>query len=107
MNQSYQNSVSWLTAACGCFFPQTNLSSKLATGVAEAGFDIVFDPPADVKCFHYAASSQIEFSPSTFTVVISEYLKTHQLDESNLFFMASFGRFHLGDAKRLLRISSV
>ena len=88
MNQSYHNSVSWLTAARGCFFPQTNLSSKLATRVVEAGFDMAFDPPADGKCFHYAASSQIGFSQSTFTAVIFEYLKNHQFDVRNRFFMA-------------------
>ena len=75
MNQRYQNSVGW----------QTSLSSKLATGVAEAGFEIAFDPPADGKSFYYASSSQIAFSPSTLTAVIFEYLKNHQFDVSNLF----------------------
>ena len=40
MNQIYQNSDSRLTVACGCLFPQTSVSSKLATRVAEAGFEI-------------------------------------------------------------------
>ena len=53
--------------------------------MAEAGFEIAFDPPADGKCFYYAASSQIGFSPSTLTAVIFEYLKNHQFDVSNLF----------------------
>ena len=107
MNQSYQNSVGWPTAACGCYFPQTSLSSKLVTRVGEAGFEKAFDPPADSKCFYYAPSSQIGFNPSTLTAVIFEYLKNHQFDVSNWFFMAIFGRFHSGDAKRLFKISSV
>jgi len=53
-----------LTAACGCLFPQTSLSSKLATRVAEAGFEVALDPPADGKCVYHAASFQIGFSPS-------------------------------------------
>ena len=73
MNQSYENSVSWLTTACGCPFPQTSLSPKLSTRVAEAGFEIAFDPPADGKCFCYAASFQIGFSATILTSLIFEY----------------------------------
>ena len=96
-----------LAECCMLSFPQTSVSSKLATRVAEAGFEKVFDPSVDGKCFYYAASSQIGFSPSTLTAVIFEYLKNHHFDVSNWFFMAIFGQFHSGDAKRLFRISSV
>lgn len=65
VNQIYQNSIGWLTAAYGCLFPQTSLSSKLANRVAEAGFEVALDPPADGKCFYHAASFQLGFSPST------------------------------------------
>ena len=80
-----ESELSKLCRLADCLFFQTSLSSKLATRVAEAGFDIAFDPPADGKCFYYAASSQIGFSPSTLTAVIFEYLKNHQFDVSNLF----------------------
>ena len=40
--------------------------------VAEAGFEIAFDPPADGKCFCYAASFQIEFSATILTSLIFE-----------------------------------
>lgn len=67
----------------------TSLSSKLATRVAEAGFEIAYDPPADGKCFYHAASFQIDaasfqigFSSSKLTAVIFEYLKDHQFDEN-------------------------
>jgi len=83
VNQSYQNSVGLLTAACGCLFPQTSLSSKLATRVAKAGFEVALDPPADGKCFYHPASFQIGFSPSKLTAIIFDHLKNHQFDESN------------------------
>ena len=41
--------------------------------MAEAGFEIAFDPPADGKCFCYAASFQIEFSATILTLPIFEY----------------------------------
>ena len=82
VNQSYHISVSWLTTACACPFPQTSLSSKLATRVAEAGFEIEFDPPADGKCFYYAAFFQIGFSETILTSLIFEYLENHQFDVS-------------------------
>jgi len=85
VNQSYQNSVGLLTAACGCPFPQTSLSSKLATRVhvAETGFEVALDPPADGKCFNHAASFQIGFIPSTLTAIIFDHLKNHQFDVNN------------------------
>ena len=83
MNQIYQNSDSRLTVACGCLFPQTSVSSKLATRVAEAGFEIAFNPPVDGKCFYHAASFQIGFSASTLTSLIFEYLNNHQFDVSS------------------------
>ena len=82
VNQSYQTSDSWLTTACGFPFPQTSLSSKLATRVAKAGFEIAFDPPADGKCFFQAASFQIGFSATILTSLIFEYLENHQFDVS-------------------------
>lgn len=83
MNQIYQNSDSRLPVACVCLFPQSSVSSKLATRVAEAGFEVAFDPPADGKCFYHAASFQIGFSASTLTSVIFEYLDNHQFDVSS------------------------
>ena len=41
--------------------------------MAEAGFEIAFDPPAGGKCFCYAASSQIGFSGTILTSLIFEY----------------------------------
>ena len=41
--------------------------------MAEAGFEIAFDLPADGKCFCYTASFQIEFSATILTSLIFEY----------------------------------
>ena len=63
--------------------PSDKSSSKFTARVVEAGFEIAFDPPADGKCFYYADSSQIGFSPSTLSAVIFDYLKNYQFDVSN------------------------
>ena len=41
--------------------------------MAEAGFEMAFDPSADGKCFCYAASLQIGFSATIVTSLIFEY----------------------------------